>query len=111
MTISNFPACLKFTLQYEGGWSNHKSDPGGATNYRLLGTPNYTLHGILLALSTSTTTSRHGTIAIEDSSITASVSLTCNGVHLGRLPEPRGGEIMRVFHPTTGASGKGNTCG
>ena len=50
-----------------------RRDPGGATNYRLLGTPNYTLHGILLALSTSTTTSRHGTIAIEDSSITASV--------------------------------------
>jgi lysozyme family protein len=31
MTASNFSACLKFTLQYEGGWSNHKQDPGGAT--------------------------------------------------------------------------------
>ena len=31
MTASNFSACLRFTLQYEGGWSNHKQDPGGAT--------------------------------------------------------------------------------
>ena len=28
---SNFPACHKITLAYEGGWSDHKKDPGGAT--------------------------------------------------------------------------------
>lgn len=31
MAIGNFPACLKETLVYEGGWSDHKDDPGGAT--------------------------------------------------------------------------------
>jgi lysozyme family protein len=29
----NFPACLRFTLQYEGGYVDHPSDPGGATNF------------------------------------------------------------------------------
>src|SRR3954451_15858579 len=29
----NFAKCLKFTLQYEGGYVDHPSDPGGATNY------------------------------------------------------------------------------
>lgn len=28
---SNFSAALKFTLAYEGGWSDHPKDPGGAT--------------------------------------------------------------------------------
>lgn len=27
----NFPASLKVTLAYEGGWSDHPKDPGGAT--------------------------------------------------------------------------------
>lgn len=27
----NFPTCLNETLVYEGGWSDHKADPGGAT--------------------------------------------------------------------------------
>lgn len=27
----NFEACLKETLSHEGGWSDHKDDPGGAT--------------------------------------------------------------------------------
>jgi lysozyme family protein len=27
MAASNYPACLKFTLQFEGGYSNHPSDP------------------------------------------------------------------------------------
>lgn len=31
MSATNYSACLKFTLQWEGGWSNHKADPGGAT--------------------------------------------------------------------------------
>lgn len=28
---SNFKSCLAVTLRYEGGWSDHPSDPGGAT--------------------------------------------------------------------------------
>lgn len=28
---SNYPACLAEVLKWEGGWSNHPSDPGGAT--------------------------------------------------------------------------------
>ncbi len=28
---SNLPAALAFTLKYEGGWSDHPKDPGGAT--------------------------------------------------------------------------------
>jgi lysozyme family protein len=32
MTASNFTACLKFTLRYEGGYVDHPRDPGGATN-------------------------------------------------------------------------------
>lgn len=30
---SRFKACLKRLLGFEGGWVNHPSDPGGATNY------------------------------------------------------------------------------
>jgi hypothetical protein len=87
-----------------------RRDPGGATNYRLLGTPNYTLHGLLLALSTSTTTSRHGTIAVEDSSISATLSpvLTCNGTNTsGGCLNHVGGEVMRTFHQVNGAAGTG----
>jgi lysozyme family protein len=29
----NFLTSLKFTLQYEGGYSNHPDDPGGPTNF------------------------------------------------------------------------------
>lgn len=32
MAASNFDACLAFTLKYEGGFVDHPSDPGGATN-------------------------------------------------------------------------------
>lgn len=31
MTAANFATCLRLTLAYEGGWSDHPSDPGGAT--------------------------------------------------------------------------------
>lgn len=33
MVARNFAASLKLTLQFEGGFSNHPSDPGGATKY------------------------------------------------------------------------------
>lgn len=32
MTARNYPACLAFTLKYEGGKSNDPRDPGGRTN-------------------------------------------------------------------------------
>ena len=32
MAARNFDACLKLTLQFEGGYSDHPADPGGATN-------------------------------------------------------------------------------
>lgn len=86
-----------------------RRDPSATATYRLLGTPNYTLHGVLLALSTGTTNVRaNGTIAVEDSSITASVSLTCNGVSTsGGCFNHVGGEVMRVFHQVNGAAGTG----
>lgn len=31
MAKGNLAACLAITLQYEGGWSDHPKDPGGAT--------------------------------------------------------------------------------
>lgn len=31
-TRDNFPACLAFVLEQEGGYVNHPKDPGGATN-------------------------------------------------------------------------------
>jgi lysozyme family protein len=33
MAASNYDACLSKTLAYEGGYVNHPSDPGGATNF------------------------------------------------------------------------------
>lgn len=32
----NFPACLKSVLEFEGGKSNHPSDPGGRTNMGII---------------------------------------------------------------------------
>lgn len=31
MSQANYPACLAFTLKWEGGYANHPKDPGGAT--------------------------------------------------------------------------------
>lgn len=33
MGASNYDACLKQVLKYEGGYTNHPSDPGGPTNW------------------------------------------------------------------------------
>lgn len=33
MASGNFEACHKHTAKWEGGWSNHKADPGGKTMY------------------------------------------------------------------------------
>lgn len=32
MAARNFHACLQLTLRFEGGYSDHPADPGGATN-------------------------------------------------------------------------------
>ena len=32
MAAGNFDDCLKFTLQFEGGFVNNPKDPGGPTN-------------------------------------------------------------------------------
>lgn len=33
MASASYPACLNFTLKYEGGYVNHPNDPGGPTNF------------------------------------------------------------------------------
>lgn len=33
MSANNYSLCLSKILKYEGGYTNHPSDPGGATNY------------------------------------------------------------------------------
>lgn len=33
MAKGNFPACHAITAKWEGGWSDHPADPGGATKY------------------------------------------------------------------------------
>lgn len=33
MAAANYDACLKQVLKYEGGYTNHPSDPGGPTNW------------------------------------------------------------------------------
>ena len=33
MVARNFAASLRLTLQFEGGYSDHPADPGGATKY------------------------------------------------------------------------------
>jgi lysozyme family protein len=47
--MANFTLALNYTLRHEGGWSFHRDDPGGATNY-----------GITFA-----TAQRHGITTIE----------------------------------------------
>ncbi len=44
MAAGNFEACLKFVLQFEGGFVNDPKDPGGPTN---LGVTQATLSGFL----------------------------------------------------------------
>ena len=44
MAAGNFEACLKFTLQFEGGFVNDPDDPGGPTN---LGVTQATLSAFL----------------------------------------------------------------
>jgi hypothetical protein len=85
-----------------------REDP--STVRRFLGTPNFTLHGIMLALSTSTTTSRHGTVTVEDSATTVAMAtaLTCNGTNSpGGCWNHTGGSVMKIFHQSNAAAGTG----
>lgn len=36
--MTRFQQCLKFVLKWEGGYSNHPNDPGGATKYGIIQT-------------------------------------------------------------------------
>lgn len=38
MTSKGFQRCFPVTQKWEGGWSNHKADPGGATMYGVIQT-------------------------------------------------------------------------
>ena len=89
-----------------------RRDPGGgAGTYRFWGTPNFTLHGALLALSTYTASAnRNGTIAIEDSSVNAvtSPALTCNGTNTsGGCFNHTGSEAMKTFRQMNSGAGTG----
>jgi hypothetical protein len=91
-----------------------RRDPSNLATYRFLGTPNFNLHAIALALSTNTLTTSntnirsHGTIAVEDSTSNGVGGLTCNGVSTsGGCWYHTGAAIMKVYHQSTGAAGTG----
>lgn len=91
-----------------------RRDPSALATYRFMGTPNYTLDAIVLALSTTTSTSSassirgHGTVNVEDSTSNGVGGLTCNGVSTsGGCWYHTGGAIMKVYHQSTGAAGTG----
>jgi hypothetical protein len=91
-----------------------RRDPSASATYRFLGTPNFNLHGFMLALSTTTSTASgsniraHGTVAVEDSASNAVGGLTCFGVSTsGGCWFHTGGAAMKVYHQSTGAAGTG----
>ena len=88
-----------------------RREPSLTATYRFLGTPNFTVHGALLALSASNANVRaHGTITAEDSSINAAVSptLACNGTNSsGGCFNHTGSEAMKIFHQMNAGSGTG----
>jgi hypothetical protein len=85
-----------------------------ATFYAFLGSPNFYLHGYMLALSTTTSTSStanrliHGTVTAEDSSSNAIGGLTCKGISTsGGCWFHTGGAAMKIFHESMAAAGTG----
>jgi hypothetical protein len=91
-----------------------RRDPSGTATYRFLGTTNFNLHGFMLALSQTTSTSStaniraHGTVALEDSSSNAPMSLSCFGVSTsGGCWFHTGGAYMKVYHQSVGAASTG----
>jgi hypothetical protein len=90
--------------------------PSTGSVYKFLGTPNFNLHAIAMALSPTTATwssslvRRHGVVGVEDSSttISSSVVVACNGINtLGGCFNHTGGAIMHVYHSTRGAANTG----
>ncbi|MDA1082710.1 MAG: hypothetical protein O2973_13780 [Gemmatimonadetes bacterium] len=70
--------------------------------YRILGTPNFTLHGIMMALTTAV-----GTEAPSGSQVT-SPALTCNGTDTsGGCINHTGGVIAKSYALTSSAAGRG----
>ncbi len=85
-----------------------------AGSYVSLGSPNFSLHGFILALSTTTSTSSstniraHGSLTVEDSTSNAAGGLTCYGLSTsGGCLFHTGGAAMKVFHRAHGSSGQG----
>ncbi len=88
--------------------------PSVASTYAFMGTPNFTLHGFMLALSTTTSTASsssirgHGTVAVEDSTSNGIGGLSCFGVSTsGGCWFHTGGAAMKVYHQSSGATGTG----
>ena len=85
--------------------------PSLGTTYVFLGTPNFNLHGFMLALSTTTSTASpraHGTITVEDSTSNGVGGLTCLGISTsGGCWFHTGGAAMKVFHRSYGVAGTG----
>jgi hypothetical protein len=77
-----------------------RPDPGGT--YRFLGTPNYTLHGIVMALTNSV-----GVEAPSGAQVT-SPAIACSGTNTsGGCLNLTGGAITKIYAVTTTASGTG----
>lgn len=88
--------------------------PSGAASYAFLGTPNFNLHGFMLALSTQTSTASssairgHGTVTVENPQSNAVGGLTCFGVSTsGGCWFHTGGAAMKVYLRAHGATGRG----
>lgn len=75
-----------------------RPDPG--STWRFFGTPHYTIHGILMALS--------GSVGVESASGTESASISCNGTTTsGGCLNHTGGVITKVFAASNAGAGSG----
>lgn len=74
------------------GMNYPRPDPAGVV--RFLGTPNFTLHGIMMALN--------GPVSVEDSTVAyAGTTFPCNGINTaGGCINHTGGQIMKYYRPT-----------
>jgi len=84
------------------GLNHPRPDPGGT--YRFLGTPNFTIHGIIMPIS--------GPFGVEDSTAAQALStpLACNGTNTsGGCINLTGGAVQKIYRPThsTGTANSG----